>query len=159
MMGDHNNPFGYSLLTYVWVLILGCVGGAVRYLNHMRGFRFGAFLIDMVSASFTSLITFWLCESGGISGPLQAALIGISGLMGSRAWKEFEALLRAKFGLPPASDQYRYDYYRSMDNIRSVNDVSPSPKSVAAVEEADGPTIEDSSIVNGVGHQHTEKGV
>lgn len=107
MMGDHNNPFGYSLLTYVWVLVLGCIGGAVRYLNHMRGFRIGAFLIDMVSASFTSLITFWLCESGGISGPLQAALIGISGLMGSRAWKEFESLLRAKFGLPPASEYYK----------------------------------------------------
>lgn len=95
------DPFGYSALTYAWVIGLATIASVIRNLNNMTRFSFARLLIDALSGGFTGLLTFWLCESSNITGPLSAFLIGVSGLMGSRAWQEFANMLRSKLGMPP----------------------------------------------------------
>ncbi len=102
--GEHSSwpePFGYSLLTYLWVIALATFASCIRYLNKVQQFTFTGFLVEVMSGGFTGLLTFWLCEASSIRGPLSAFLIGVSGLMGSRAWQEVASkLLRFKLGLP-----------------------------------------------------------
>lgn len=101
------DPFTYPLITYIWVLGLAVVGGIVGHLNRMRKFRLGAFLIDIISSGFIGLLTFWLCEASDFSQYMTAALVGISGHMGSRAWFELENALRSKLGLPLSNEDPR----------------------------------------------------
>lgn len=102
---DGKDPFGYPGITYVWVLGLACLGGLVKYLNSMNNFKFGRLIIDVISSGFTGLMTFWMCEFLNISGSLSAVLIATAGLMGNRAWKEFENIWLARIGgRAPASD-------------------------------------------------------
>ena len=92
---DEKDPFGtVSWVTYASVVGLASVAGALRHLNGMRKFHAGRFLIDVMSAGFTGLLTYWICLWQEISGPLMAFFIAVSGLMGSRIWKEWEALWR-----------------------------------------------------------------
>lgn len=99
------DPFGYPLVTYVWVTGLAAIASAIRHLNDMDKFSGQRLLIDALSGGFTGLLTFWLCEWSNISGPLSAFLIGVSGLMGARAWQTFMELLRLKIGLSPNNGQ------------------------------------------------------
>lgn len=94
------DPFGYPLSDYMWTIGLAAVASIIRYLNGMTQFYFGRLLLDALSGGFTGLLTFWLCEASNIGGALSAFLIGVSGLMGNRAWQEFAYLFRKKFGLP-----------------------------------------------------------
>lgn len=100
-MIDNKDPFGYPLTTYLWVLGLALIGGAVKYLNQKTE-RFSWLLLvrDLVTAGFAGLMTFWMCEWANISGPLSAVLISTSGLMGTRALREIENLYRLRLGLP-----------------------------------------------------------
>lgn len=98
------DPFGYPASTYISVVVLATVAAVVRYLNSMTRFSFSRLLIDALSGGFTGLLTFWLCESSNITGPLSGFLIGMGGLMGSKAWQEFAIILRTKFGLPSNPD-------------------------------------------------------
>jgi hypothetical protein len=104
-LNDKNNPFGYSAITYLWVIGLACAGGLVKYLNTpLKNFGLRLFIADLVSAGFMGLVTFWLCQWTGINGPLSAVLIGTSGLMGNRATKELEYIYRIKFGMRYAEE-------------------------------------------------------
>ncbi len=94
------DPFGYPALTYLWVIGLAAVAASVRHLHDMRQFSAGRLFIDALTGGFTGLLTFWLCEGSNITGPWSAFLIGMSGLMGSRAWQEFVNILRFRLGLP-----------------------------------------------------------
>lgn len=98
MVGD-KDPFGYSLLTYAWVVGVACAGGAVKYLNSTVRFSFANLARDVVTSGFTGLITFWLCEWTNTQGPLMAVMIAVTGLMGNRAWKEFEGIVRSRLGV------------------------------------------------------------
>jgi hypothetical protein len=98
-LNDKNNPFGYSLITYLWVIGLACAGGVVKYLNGTNGFTVRMLVRDIVTAGFMGLITFWLCQWTQINGPLSAILIATSGLMGNRAVKELEFIYRTRFGM------------------------------------------------------------
>lgn len=100
---DGKDPFGYPVVTYLFVIGLACFGGLVKYLNTATEFKLVRLLIDVISSGFTGLLTFWLCEFLHISGSLSAVLIATSGLLGSRAWKEFENLWWAKFGVKDTS--------------------------------------------------------
>ena len=55
------------------------------------------FVGDLFIAGFIGVITFWLCEWSDIAPLLSAAMIGVSGHMGSRAIFHLEAFLKAKF--------------------------------------------------------------
>ncbi len=108
MIDGSKDPFGYPFLTYLWVVSLACVGGAVRYLNTATKMSWLVLLRDVFTAGFAGLLTFWLCEWTDVQGPLAAVLIATSGLMGTRALKEIENLYRIRLGLQlnpgPATD-------------------------------------------------------
>jgi len=119
---DKDNPFGYPLITYLWVVGLACAGGIVRYLNS-RDFRLISFVRDIVTAGLMGLVTFWACQWTGISGPLSAVLIATSGLMGNRVIRDLEYLYRLKFGMrydeeiPEAERDYNSSKKRLEDEL------------------------------------------
>src|ERR1700748_1737331 len=104
-MLENKDPFGYSASTYLWVIGVALIGGAVKYLNHSNKFSFIVLVRDLVTAGFAGLLTFWLCEWTSISGPLSAVLIATAGLMGTRALREIENLYRLRMGLPLGNEE------------------------------------------------------
>lgn len=89
------DPATYSMLTYLWVAGLSAWGGVVGYIRKMKNgtlprFSFAELIGDIVTSGFVGVVTFWLCEAAGIHGLVTAALVGISGHMGSRALFTFE---------------------------------------------------------------------
>lgn len=102
---DGKDPLGYPLSQYLWVIGIACIAGLIKHLNSMRQFRFGAILIDLITAGFTGVIAFWICEARGIEGNMSAVLIAIAGAMGNRCWKEFETIWRIKLGLTKSDDE------------------------------------------------------
>ena len=84
------DPTSYSVLTYAWVLGLAMCGGVVSFMRKLRtgtvrAFNVTEFIGEIVTSGFTGVLTFWLCEAGNIDPLVSAALVGISGHMGSRA--------------------------------------------------------------------------
>ena len=98
------DPKSYSLLTYGWVICLSVFGGIVNYLRKIENdgtekpkpFVGINLLIEMTISGFVGVITFWLCEQADIAPLLTAALVGISGNMGSRTLMLFEDVLKKK---------------------------------------------------------------
>jgi hypothetical protein len=90
MTAAHRDPTTYSLLTYGWVLLLSGWGGVVSFWRkrregHVRPFNFTELIGEIFTAGFVGMLTFWLCEAAGSNPLITAALVGISGHMGSRA--------------------------------------------------------------------------
>jgi predicted CDP-diglyceride synthetase/phosphatidate cytidylyltransferase len=84
------DPTHYALLTYAWVVALSLLGGVVSFARKVREgvsrrFNVSEFIGELVTSAFAGLITFWLCEWAVVHPLLTAALVGISGHMGSRA--------------------------------------------------------------------------
>lgn len=104
-LASWRDPLGYPWSTYLWVILVACVAGIIKHLNAMRQFRLGKFVIDCITAGFTGVIAFWLCEARGITGPMSAVMIAIAGAMGNRCWSEFENIWRIKFGLKKSEDE------------------------------------------------------
>jgi hypothetical protein len=96
---DLQNPFGYPIKQYVTVLIVACAGGLVKHINSAKRISVAKFVVDIITSGFTGVLTFWVCESANIHGPMSAILIATGGLMGNKAFKEFEAILKAKLGI------------------------------------------------------------
>jgi len=98
------DPMNYSLITYLWVFGVSALGGVVSYVRKVRAGQAEKFSImevigEIVISAFTGLVTFWLCEAASIDQPLTAALVGISGHMGSRAIALFEDMLKRRLGV------------------------------------------------------------
>lgn len=96
------DPASYSLLTYGWVFALAMLGGVVNFMRklqkgHVRAFNVVEFVGELVTAAFSGVLTFWLCEHAQLSPLVTAALVGISGHMGSRALFMMEDWLKARF--------------------------------------------------------------
>ncbi|CAB5079582.1 LydA-like holin [uncultured Caudovirales phage] len=96
------DPTSYPLLTYAWVLGLSALGGFVSFMNKLkagktRAFNIAEFMGEIATSAFTGVITFWLCENAQFSPLITAALVGVSGHMGSRAIMLFEDFLAKKF--------------------------------------------------------------
>lgn len=96
------DPTSYSLLTYLWVFGLAVLGGVVNFMRklqegHTRAFNIIEFIGELVTSAFAGVITFWMCEHAALSPLVTAALVGVSGHMGSRAIFSFEEFLKAKF--------------------------------------------------------------
>ena len=101
-MLDDKDPAGYSYFTYVWVVAIAILGGLVRFINkeeNLKNFSYLKFIIDLITAMFTGILTFWLCESLNIHGAVAAFLIATGGSMGNRAWREFERIFKNKLGM------------------------------------------------------------
>lgn len=93
------DPTAYPLITYSWVFLLSIMGGVVSYIRKRRMGKIARFSItelvgEMVTSAFAGLLTFFLCEAAKIPPMLAAALIGISGHMGSRLIFMLEELLQ-----------------------------------------------------------------
>jgi len=76
-------------LTLVWVIGISVWGGTVSYLYKIEKaslpFSLIKLLIELITAAFVGVITFLMCQASNISLPITAALVGISGHMGTRA--------------------------------------------------------------------------
>jgi len=96
------DPTSYSLLTYAWVFGLSILGGIVNFSRKLqqgsaRAFNIIEFIGEIFTSAFAGVLTFWLCESAGLSGLVTAAFVGISGHMGSRTIYMLEDYLKSKF--------------------------------------------------------------
>lgn len=97
------DPTTYSLITYSWVMILASWGGIVGYIRKVNNgmisrYSLTEFVGEVVTSAFAGMLTFWLCEAAGISPLVTAALVGISGHMGSRAIYQIETWAQARLG-------------------------------------------------------------
>jgi hypothetical protein len=96
------DPSSYSLITYFWVIALAAWGGAVSFINKVksgdsRAFNITEFIGEIVTSGFVGVLTFWLCEAAGFNPLITAALVGITGHMGSRALFQLEKWASNKF--------------------------------------------------------------
>ena len=96
------DPTTYSLITYAWVSTLAAWGGVVNFIRKTqdgvaRPFNITELVGEILTSAFAGVLTFWLCEAAGFSGLITAALVGISGHMGSRAIFQMEQWAESKF--------------------------------------------------------------
>ena len=89
------DPLSYSIITYLWVFLLSMLGGVVSFNTkirngHSRPFNIMELIGEIMTSAFAGLITFYLCEASGVAPLMGAAMVGISGHMGSRAIWYFE---------------------------------------------------------------------
>ncbi|MDE2441395.1 MAG: phage holin family protein [Betaproteobacteria bacterium] len=89
------DPTTFSMLTYAWVFALSAWGGAVNFVRKVRNgsarpFNVMELVGELMTSAFAGIITFWLCNAADIQPLITAALVGISGHMGSRAIYHFE---------------------------------------------------------------------
>lgn len=103
------SPETYSVITYIWVIGLSAIGGVVSFLQkykagHARAFNIIELIGELVTSAFVGVITFWLCEYSNFSSLLTAALVGISGHMGSRGMFKLEQFFTEKFSLKEGKD-------------------------------------------------------
>jgi len=97
------DPTAYGLITYLWVIGLAAWGGLVGFYRKVKSgearfFNLTELIGELVTSAFAGVITFWLCEAAGFQPLITAALVGISGHMGSRAIYQFEQWVQARFG-------------------------------------------------------------
>lgn len=123
-MMPEKDPTNYSLLTYLWVIVLSAWGGVVSFLrkrkNSMaRPFNFAELLGEIFTSAFAGVLTFWMCEAANISPLVTAALVGISGHMGSRAIFHLEQFERTSS-------------WQSKSTCNPLNSASPSPALTSA---------------------------
>lgn len=83
-------------ITYLWVLGLASMGGAVHYIHKISTtkakFSFVVFLGEILTSAFVGIITFFLCDAANFSWQTTAAMVGISGHMGTRALFKLEQI-------------------------------------------------------------------
>lgn len=96
------DPFNYSWITYSWVLFISAWGGAVSFMHKykegvVRPFNFMELIGELLTSAFIGMITFFLCEWSETPPLLSAALIGISGHMGSRGLFQLEQWATKKY--------------------------------------------------------------
>ena len=97
----HKDPSTYSILTYLWVSVLAAWGGLVNYIKkyregHISRFSINELIGELVTSSFAGVITFWLCEAGGVDPLLSAVFIAIAGHMSARILFLMEKILEQK---------------------------------------------------------------
>lgn len=98
-------PLSYSLKDYGFILAISLLGGVVSWYAKVRrgeakGWQVSGFIGEMATSAFAGLIAFWLCEWANFPQLLTAALVGISGHMGTSAIQHFERFAEKKLGTP-----------------------------------------------------------
>lgn len=97
------DPFTYSFITYLWVIGLSSWGGIASYVRKVRGSIIARFSIveligELAISAFVGVITFYLCNYAELDPALTAALVGVSGHMGSRAIFNIERVVQQRIG-------------------------------------------------------------
>lgn len=100
------SPENYTWLTYLWVVGLSALGGIVAFMRKVkegnaRAWNFAELVGEVATSAFAGVMTFFMCEASGFSPLITAALVGISGHMGSRAIFQLENFFSAKFPAQP----------------------------------------------------------
>jgi hypothetical protein len=93
------DPTSYSLITYIWVIGLSAWGGIAGYIRRVKTknpahFSLAELVGEICISGFVGVLTFYFCESAKINPIFAAALVGISGHMGSRALYFMEAVVK-----------------------------------------------------------------
>jgi hypothetical protein len=93
------DPTSYSLITYIWVIGLSAWGGSAGYVRRLKTrnqahFSLAELVGEICISGFVGVLTFYFCESARLNPVLAAALVGISGHMGSRALYFGEAIVK-----------------------------------------------------------------
>lgn len=99
---NDKDPSTYGLITYLWVIGLSAWGGAVSFIRKVqngeaRALNIAELIGEIFTSAFAGVITFWLCEAAQINQLVTAALVGISGHMGSRAIYHLESWAEERF--------------------------------------------------------------
>ena len=102
-MPPEKDPTTYGLITYLWVTGLAAWGGLVSFYRKVQSGEARAFNVveligEIATSAFSGLITFWLCEAAQIDHLITAAMVGVSGHMGSRAIFQMERWAQNRFG-------------------------------------------------------------
>jgi len=95
------DPANYPIITYVWVMALSAWGGVVGYIRKVKNgdvkqYSFMELIGEVVTSAFAGVLTFLGCESAEVAPLITAALVGISGHMGSNAIYQFELWAKRK---------------------------------------------------------------
>ena len=88
MIGD-KDPTSIGYLTYLWVFGLATLGGMVSFMQKVQAGRAKYSLLNVLAevlrSAFVGVITFLICQYYDFNQMLTAALVGVSGHMGSKA--------------------------------------------------------------------------
>lgn len=95
------DPTTYSMITYLWVIGLSTIGGFVSFMRKVREgnakfINITELIGEIVTAGFAGVLTFWLCEAADMAPLVSAAMVGVSGHMGSRVIMQLEVWLSKK---------------------------------------------------------------
>ncbi len=98
------DPTTYSLLTYLWVFGLAAWGGVINFVQRIkteqaRPHNFMEFIGEIMTSAFAGLVTFYLCEAGGIDQLYTAVMVGITGHMGTRGIYLLEKMVQSRLGV------------------------------------------------------------
>lgn len=85
---------------FAWMIGLSFWGGIAGYLRKVKQgnqrFSFTELIGELFISGFVGVLTFLLCQSAQLNMLLTAAIVGISGHMGSRAILTIEKMLESK---------------------------------------------------------------
>lgn len=104
------DPTAYGLITYLWVTGLAAWGGIVSFYRKVksgetRSFNVVELIGEITTSAFAGLITFWLGEAAQLDPLVTAALVGISGHMGSRAIYQIERWVQTRLDNATAKER------------------------------------------------------
>ncbi len=105
-----DDPLAYPLKQYGFILAIALFGGLVSWYAKVRNGQAQAWNImqltgELCTSAFAGLLAFWLCQYWGMPGPLEAALVGVAGHMGTRAITAFEDFAQRKWGSYKGDDK------------------------------------------------------
>jgi len=92
----HKDPSNFSLLTYIWVIILSLWGGITNNIRKLRDgtlkrFSLSELIGDLFISAFIGVLTFYLCEWANLDKLLSAVFIAITAHMGTKGIAIFES--------------------------------------------------------------------
>lgn len=93
-----------QIFPWAWVVFLAMWGGTVNFIQKVRTgevsrWSITEFIGELVTSGFAGVLTYMICQWGGINAWITAALVGIAGHMGSRAIFRMERWMIRKFGV------------------------------------------------------------
>jgi len=76
-------------IPFILAIILSCLGGLVNYLHKISrtgaAFNFFRLCLEIFTSAFVGIVVFLLCDTAELEWSTTAALVAISGHMGTRA--------------------------------------------------------------------------
>lgn len=99
-------------IPFLFAIALSCLGGVVNYLNRIDktgvAFSFLRLTLEIITSGFVGIVSFMLCDAADFGWSYTAAIVAISGHMGTRALFLFENMailpLLRRYGYGEATD-------------------------------------------------------